>query len=139
MANAWGHQRSIPRAAERINEAATNTPSPREHDPAVTACQALGVPYHGAHLVRTGMEEYIAHQFAHRQGRDLHRAVPMMDRVHRCEQLLDAAVNPSPWAGSPTTERAPPQHLAETLARWDIAAPRPGRAVSDRNTDRRDR
>ncbi len=111
-------------ASERINQAATNTSRPRDHDPAVTARQALGVLYHGAHLIRTGMEEYISHQFAHQQGRDLHRAVPMMDRVHRCEQLLDVAVNPWPWAGSPNTDRGPTQQLATTLARWDIAAHR---------------
>ena len=110
-------------AAERINEAATNTSRPRD-DSGVTARQALGVLYHGAHLIRTGMEEYISHQFAHQQGRDLHRAVPMMDRVHRSEQLLDVAVNPWPWAGSPTTDRGPTQQLADTLAQWDIAAHR---------------
>ena len=79
-------------APERINQAATNRTISRDHDPAVTARQALGVLHHGAHPIRTGMEEYISHQFAQQQGRDLHRAVPMMDRVHRCLRVTACAV-----------------------------------------------
>ncbi|CAN5538422.1 hypothetical protein BH23ACT6_BH23ACT6_24990 [soil metagenome] len=111
-------------AAERIHQAAINIEESPDRNRAATTRQAFGVLYHGAHLIRTGMEDYISHQFAHQHGRDLHRSVPMMHRIHRSEQLLDVAVNPWPWAGSSLTDQAPTQQLAATFARWDIAAHR---------------
>ncbi len=111
-------------AAERVHQAASILEKTPEPHSAATARRGLEVLYEGAHLIRTGMEEYLAHQLAHQQGRDIHRAVPMMDRVHRSEQLLDAAVNPWPWTGPSPTDLGPTQQLAQTLSRWDITAHR---------------
>ncbi len=112
------------RAAERVNQATEIASSHREPACAATTHQALSMLLHAAHVISSGVDDYLNHQLAHEKGEGMVVGAAMLQRVARCEQLLDAVVNPWPWVAPPPTDLDPTRRLAATLSGWDVAAHR---------------
>lgn len=112
------------RAAERVNQATEIASSQWRPVPAATTHQALSMLHHAAHVISGGVDDYLNHQLAHEKGDGMVAGAAMLQRVARCEQLLDAVVNPWPWVAPPPTDLDPTRRLAATLSGWDVAAHR---------------